>query len=54
MYGGMMFAMRDTMQPGVSLTDALVVGAGFGVVVVIGLQVYDQAIRGPAAVGSQP
>ncbi len=47
MYGGMMFAMRDTMQHGVPLTDALAVGAGFGVVMVIGLQVYDLRCPGP-------
>ena len=53
MYGGMMFAMRDTMQHAGSLNHSLGVGAGFGVVMVIALQVYDQAIRGPAAVGTQ-
>jgi hypothetical protein len=46
MYGGMLFAMRDTMQhrPG-SLGAALVVGAVFGVIVVASVQVYDRAIR---------
>jgi hypothetical protein len=54
MYGGMMFAMRDTMQLHAgALSHALAVGAGFGVVMVIAVRVYDEAIRGPAAVGTQ-
>jgi hypothetical protein len=47
MYGGMLFAMRDTMQtdPG-SLSNAVQVGAVFGVIVTAGVRLYDRAIRG--------
>lgn len=48
MYGGMMFAMRDTMQAHAgSLRQAILVGVVFGVVVVAGVRLYDRAIRGP-------
>lgn len=50
MYGGMLFAMRDTMQAHAgSLNDAILVGAAFGLVVVAGVQLYDRALRGPVA-----
>jgi hypothetical protein len=46
MYGGMLFAMRDTMQhhPG-SLGAAIVVGTVFGVVVAATVRLYDRALR---------
>lgn len=49
MYGGMLFAMRDTMQahPG-SLSDAIQVGVVFGVIVTAGVRLYDRAIRDTA------
>ena len=50
MYGGMMFAMRDTMQAHAgSLLHAILVGVTFGVVVVAGVRLYDRAIRGPVS-----
>jgi hypothetical protein len=57
MYGGMLFAMRDTMQPHpVSLGRAMVVGLVFGVVVTATIRLYDRALRaansdGPGGVG---
>jgi len=46
MYGGMIFAMRDSMQhPTGSLGTAVLVGAVFGMLVVAGVQLYDRAIR---------
>jgi hypothetical protein len=52
MYGGMMFAMRDTMQAHAgSLRQAILVGVVFGVVVVAGVHLYDRAIRGPVLPG---
>jgi hypothetical protein len=50
MYGGMLFAMRDTMvhNPG-SLGRAVVIGAGFGLVVGLGVHLYDQALAAPTA-----
>ena len=44
MYGGMLFAMRDAMQP-VSWTQTIVVAIVFGVLVVAGVQLYDRALR---------
>jgi hypothetical protein len=49
MYGGMLFAMRDTMQHSCPLSQAIWVGAVFGVVVVAGVQLYDRALRGAAS-----
>lgn len=43
MYGGMLFAMRDVMQP-VSLGHAIVVGMTFGVLVVALVHFYDRAL----------
>jgi large-conductance mechanosensitive channel len=50
MYGGMLFAMRDTMQhaPG-GLSDAIVMGIAFGCIVTAGVQLYDRAVRGGAS-----
>jgi hypothetical protein len=47
MYGGMLFAMRDSMAAGSSALSATVlVGAIFGAVVVLGVKLYDRALRG--------
>lgn len=47
MYGGMLFGMRDSMAAGSqTLTAALTVGALFGAIVVLGIKVYDHALRG--------
>ena len=44
MYGGMLFAMRDAMQPA-SWTQTTFVAIVFGVLVVAGVQLYDRALR---------
>ena len=47
MYGGMLFAMRDSMAAGsAALAATALVGAIFGAVVVLGVKVYDRALRG--------
>lgn len=47
MYGGMLFGMRDSMAAGSpTLTAAASVGAFFGALAVLGVQVYDYALRG--------
>jgi hypothetical protein len=47
MYGGMLFGMRDSMAAGSpTLTAATIVGVLFGTLVVLGIQVYDRALRG--------
>ena len=47
MYGGMLFGMRDSMAAGApTLTAGATVGALFGAIVVLGIQVYDRALRG--------
>ena len=48
MYGGMFFAMRDTMQhqPGTA-SHAVVVGVAFGLIVTAGVHLYDRILRGP-------
>jgi hypothetical protein len=47
MYGGMLFAMRDSMAAGsATLGAAALVGAVFGAIVVLGLKIYDKAVRG--------
>jgi hypothetical protein len=52
MYGGMLFAMRDTMQHHpVSLGRAIVVGIVFGVVVTATIRLYDRALRAANADG---
>jgi hypothetical protein len=52
MYGGMLFAMRDSMQmhPG-SLGRAVVVGIGFGLAVTAAVHLYDHIVRGPVSAG---
>jgi hypothetical protein len=46
MYGGMLFAMRDSMAAGSTTYAAAAVGAIFGGIVVLGVKVYDRALRG--------
>jgi len=47
MYGGMLFGMRDSMAAGSrTLAAAAIVGAIFGAVVVLGVKLYDRALRG--------
>lgn len=47
MYGGMLFAMRDSMGAGSrSWTGALGVGALFGAIAVAGVHLYDRILRG--------
>jgi hypothetical protein len=47
MYGGMLFGMRDSMAAGsTTLAAAAAVGAVFGALVVLGVKVYDRALRG--------
>jgi hypothetical protein len=50
MYGGMLFAMRDVMQP-VSLTHAVEAGALFGLIVTCGVRLYDRALSGGTSDG---
>lgn len=45
MYGGMLFAMRETMQHPTSLGHAAEVGIAFGIIVVGAIQFYDRALR---------
>ena len=48
MYGGMLFGMRDAMAAGSHmLGQTVLVGALFGVIVVLGVKIYDLALRGP-------
>lgn len=47
MYGGMLFAMRDSMAAGSrTMTAALAVGAIFGIVVTVAMKFYNHALRG--------
>ena len=47
MYGGMLFAMRDSMQQAqVPLSTALAVGVLFGLVVVFGIRWWDRQLKG--------
>src|SRR5262245_33609261 len=47
MYGGMLFGMRDSMAAGSpTLTAVTIVGAIFGALVVLGIKLYDRALRG--------
>jgi hypothetical protein len=47
MYGGMLFGMRDSMGAGSrTLMAAAAVGALFGVLVVLGVKIYDRCLRG--------
>jgi hypothetical protein len=51
MYGGMLFAMRDSMQA-VSWSQSVAVAVAVGVLAVAGVQLYDRALRSGA--GSEP
>jgi hypothetical protein len=52
MYGGMLFAMRDTMQAhSGSLSHAVIVGVVFGVVAVAGVRLYDRALKAASPSG---
>jgi hypothetical protein len=44
MYGGMVFAMRDSMQSP-TLRDAVVIGAVFGIVIMAAVHLYDVSLR---------
>lgn len=47
MYGGMLFGMRDSMSAGsLTLISATTVGAIFGAIVVLGVKIYNQILRG--------
>ncbi len=47
MYGGMLFAMRDSMAAGSrTMAASLVVGAIFGLLVTAAVKVYNYALRG--------
>jgi hypothetical protein len=47
MYGGMLFGMRDSMSAGsLTLASAITVGAIFGIVVVLGVKVYNSILHG--------
>ena len=47
MYGGMLFGMRDAMAAGsLTLGSATTVGAIFGVIVVLGVKIYNLVLRG--------
>jgi len=51
MYGGMLFAMRDTMQhPSGTTSHAILVGVAFGLIVTAGVHLYDRVLHGPAPV----
>ncbi len=53
MYGGMLFAMRDTMQhPPSPLGQALGVGVVFGIVVVASVHLYDWALKASPTSGA--
>ena len=47
MYGGMLFGMRDSMAAGSTAThENIIVGAAFGAVVVLGVNIYNKVLRG--------
>jgi hypothetical protein len=47
MYGGMLFAMRDSMAAGSrTMAASLVVGAVFGLLVTLAVKIYNHALRG--------
>jgi hypothetical protein len=48
MYGGMLFGMRDSMAAGSrTLAAVAIVGAAFGLAMVLFLKVYNRVLRGP-------
>jgi hypothetical protein len=53
MYGGMLFAMRDSMeqQPS-SPTHVILVGIIFGLVIIAGVRLYDRALHTAVKGGS--
>ncbi len=51
MYGGMLFAMRETMQRSISLDHAAEIGVVFGIIVVAAVQLYDRALRAGQSLG---
>jgi hypothetical protein len=47
MYGGMLFAMRDSMAAGSrTMAASLIVGAVFGLLVTVAVKIYNYALRG--------
>ena len=44
MYGGMLFGMRDSMQAA-SWSQVMAVAAAIGIAMVVGIQLYDRAVR---------
>ncbi len=56
MYGGMLFGMRDSMAAGSTSTlSLLLVGGGFGALVVFGTKIYDRILHGVVLdTGDQP
>lgn len=48
MYGGMLFGMRDAMQP-TPMSRVVAVGVLFGVLMTAGVRFYDRAIAGTPA-----
>jgi hypothetical protein len=51
MYGGMLFAMRDTMQHPGTMGSAILVGALFGLFVTAALELYGRALKSAATEG---
>jgi hypothetical protein len=51
MYGGMLFAMRETMQQPASFGHAARIGVLFGIIVVAAVQLYDRALRSGQGLG---
>jgi hypothetical protein len=49
MYGGMLFAMRDTMQHPGTMSNAILVGALFGLTVTAAIELYGRALKSVAA-----
>jgi hypothetical protein len=49
MYGGMFFAMRDTMQHSGARSAPILVGFVFGLVMTAGMRLYDRALRAPVS-----
>ena len=54
MYGGMAFGMRDSMGAGsTDWSSSGLVGALFGIVVVLALHIYDRALRATVIEGTE-